>query len=112
MQFIVEQGNEAERLRLSQSGPFQPTTSAENAELQLQNERVEVFVLREFVAPTSGIEKPSPDEDMPDESDADHHADAHGHGDEHAMPSAHANEDHASIAPAARTLAADHEASH
>lgn len=54
MQFLAEHGIEPERMRLSQAGAFQPATTAESADRQKENERVEVFVLREFVSSSSG----------------------------------------------------------
>ena len=51
MEFLAEHGIEPERMRLSQARCFQPATNAESAERQRENERVEVFVLREFVSP-------------------------------------------------------------
>ncbi len=50
MQFLTDNGIEPARMRLSQSGVFQPATNAESADRQKENERVEVFVLREFVS--------------------------------------------------------------
>lgn len=65
MQFLLEHGVEAERMRLSQAGVFQPATTAESSVQQLENERVEVFVLREFVSPASGLAKKKDDHKEP-----------------------------------------------
>jgi chemotaxis protein MotB len=49
MQFLVEQGIDAERFRISQAGVFEPRTTNAEEEWEQQNSRVEVYVLGEFV---------------------------------------------------------------
>jgi chemotaxis protein MotB len=49
MKYLVKQGVEPERLRLSQGGPFEPFTLRLDAENQVQNSRVELYVLSELV---------------------------------------------------------------
>jgi chemotaxis protein MotB len=89
MQFLAEQGIEPERMRLSQAGAYQPATNIENAERQKENERVEVFVLREFVSPTIGVSRDtasagnaSPDKAAEDGHDA-HATSPHAANDAH-----------------------------
>jgi chemotaxis protein MotB len=60
MQFLADEGIEPQRIRLSQGGAFQPATIAESAQRQQENERVEVFVLREFVGDSATRAKSSP----------------------------------------------------
>jgi chemotaxis protein MotB len=49
MKYLESQGIEADRIRLSQAGPFEPLTIREQPELQAQNARVEVYGLGELV---------------------------------------------------------------
>ena len=92
MECLAQHGIEPERIRLSQAGAYQPATTAESADRQKENERVEVFVLREFVS--SSLRETA-------NARGSHQADAHGeahdaldvppaaaHGDEH-LPVTH-----------------------
>jgi chemotaxis protein MotB len=49
MNYLAKHGVEPERLRLSQGGPFEPLTIRLDADNQLQNSRVELYVLSELV---------------------------------------------------------------
>ncbi|MFZ5831151.1 MAG: OmpA/MotB family protein [Planctomycetota bacterium] len=49
MQFLEREGVEPDRLRLSQAGPFEPYTTKADASLQINNSRVEVYVLGSLV---------------------------------------------------------------
>lgn len=49
MNFLIEQGVEPERIRLSQAGTSEPYDEDTESEWHLQNSRVEVFMLGEYV---------------------------------------------------------------
>jgi chemotaxis protein MotB len=49
MNFLIEQGVEPERIRLSQAGTSEPYSEDTESEWHLQNARVEVFMLGEYV---------------------------------------------------------------
>ena len=53
MAYFEEQGIESARMRLSQGGPYEPITTSED-EFRLQNARVEIFLLDEYVRDASG----------------------------------------------------------
>jgi chemotaxis protein MotB len=115
MQFLIAHGVEAQRIRLSQAGAFQLATNAENAELLRDNERVEVFVLREFVSPTSGVETKSMGNQRHPPNDDQQEVHAQGedhHGDAHAPSPAAAAADRSHRPQAVRTLAAGRAAGH
>ena len=48
MQFLVRQGIDAERLRLSQGGPYEPYSLDANPSLHSHNSRVEIYILDEY----------------------------------------------------------------
>jgi chemotaxis protein MotB len=58
MDFLVKQGIEPERIRLSQGGPYEPYSLGVDASQQMYNSRVEVFVLDEYAQDLMG----TPDE--------------------------------------------------
>jgi chemotaxis protein MotB len=49
MRFLIEQGVEAERIRLSQSGPNEPISLSVEDTQQSQNARVEIYLLDEYI---------------------------------------------------------------
>ncbi len=57
MQFLEKAGIEAERLRLSQAGIYEPHTLKVEPENQAKNSRVEVYVVREFVDDLIGTQE-------------------------------------------------------
>jgi chemotaxis protein MotB len=57
MEHLKAQGIEPARLRLSQAGAFEPSTLAPDRAAQLQNARVEVYMLGEFVDEMTGTVK-------------------------------------------------------
>jgi chemotaxis protein MotB len=58
MNFLMDQGIEQERIRLSQGGPFEPYTLRVDSALQSRNSRVEVYMLAELAEDLIG----TPDE--------------------------------------------------
>ncbi len=48
MKFLVQQGIDAERLRLSQGGPYEPYSLESSPSLQSHNSRVEIYILDEY----------------------------------------------------------------
>lgn len=56
MNFLIEQGIEPERIRLSQSAANEPLTTRYETSLQKENNRVEIFLLDTVAADTPGTE--------------------------------------------------------
>jgi len=57
MKYLTEKGIQPRRLRLSQSGPFDPNTFRPDSAIAAQNARVEIYELNELVNdPTAGRE--------------------------------------------------------
>jgi chemotaxis protein MotB len=54
MNFLEKRGVEPERIRLSQSGPYEPYTLQEGSAKQAYNSRVEVYVLDEYAEDLMG----------------------------------------------------------
>jgi chemotaxis protein MotB len=48
MKYLIENGVQPERIRLSQGGPYEPYTVRREAEWQAQNSRIEVFLTSEY----------------------------------------------------------------
>lgn len=48
MSFLIENGVQPERIRLSQGGPYEPYTVRRDPEWQAQNSRIEVFLTSEY----------------------------------------------------------------
>jgi chemotaxis protein MotB len=98
MAFLVEQGIEADRLRLSQAAIYQPVASGETPEGHRQNERVEVFVLREFVPAALGIESSdTPREEKPHAETPANHAERPSEPHDHASASAPVRTSHEAL---------------
>jgi chemotaxis protein MotB len=49
MEFLFHQGIDPDRMRLSEAGPYEPSTIRHDEASQARNERVEVYVLNELV---------------------------------------------------------------
>ena len=48
MKFLVRQGIDAERLRLSQGGPYEPYSLDATPSMNSHNSRVEIYILDEY----------------------------------------------------------------
>jgi hypothetical protein len=54
MRYLEQEGVEPARIRLSQAGVFEPLTLRAEMEKQVQNSRVEVYLLGEFTEDFAG----------------------------------------------------------
>jgi chemotaxis protein MotB len=97
MKYLTERGIDAERIRLSQAGPHEPTAGAESASWQLRNSRVEIIMLNEYIDDFTVTRRKS----TADEKSA-------GAAAEHATPAHEEAEGKADVAPSHKAADAAH----